>query len=760
MVRRIRKIENSKLLLIVVSLVEVLVLISVATFGWFFDAQQNGIESDFIQFDASSGLRIDVDENRGSVINVNKYLDDDFVFCEASSVDGSEIFFPSDKYTDSFKMTNQNSDSEPISANTNNLLFRKGNDNDKNKRYVSIDFTVTAESGDDVDVYLGANSGISGKAADAMRAAIITYDEDTEKTASSKKQSYTSFVFGNSMIGYGSSNTSDPINKIDSTGLASTAGSKGTLCFGSYTLAAGKPIFNIKSGTEKRCTLVVWLEGTDPDCTSAVASAEDMDIYLKFTTEEEKLKTVKFYDYTYETWTADNASTEQSSSCYVLLYDNDAGNIPYMMTLSGSRTDHNVVWTVQVPLTVTSMTFKRQSTEEATTKWNTWSPPSSKAYLVEKGSGDDKDYYNYFYALGDSAKGGCGGYWAINDNSTVTKQKIIFLDGSSMRDTAGENSAIGISYTINGQAVSYKLSGDSNCYYANSTSTFKSSAINVTFKKYKNYTGEGMVFADADVDSSFLSGNGLIISKAASDTYFQLVTGGVSGNANSSISGYSGSALMNVKLHTTITGEKFAMWIYRTGFACLYYQPLGGSIDSSKYYTYACVKKSGAGMNACRMYSGSSQNNWENVEYKSGDITFANVASKNCIKLTDLYGNIFFQRPKSWDSSGNHTLSCYYWGGNKYGADNNVDLTWWSEYGTGTDRYHTFYGSVNMNSASFIFEDKDKTSDQVRFDNTVPVHNRCYYYNNNNKGSFDFGSNVLPQSLKMGSIAYQLSNIS
>ena len=128
-----------------IAIIEVLVLIAVSTYAWFFVQASKIIGSGTISVAADSGLDIDFQySNVDDYINIWNYVGSDFTFEPASSLDGRAIYFPT-----SGTFANNTTDK---------TVFRDGTVNDINSKYLSIDFELTNTSDYNQYVYLNNNS--------------------------------------------------------------------------------------------------------------------------------------------------------------------------------------------------------------------------------------------------------------------------------------------------------------------------------------------------------------------------------------------------------------------------------------------------------------------------------------------------------------------------------------------------------------------------------------------------------------------------
>ena len=173
------KLDTSKMIP-VIAIVEALVLVAISTFAWFYVSSNKKLSSGIITVQADSGLEIDFnDADKSSYIDIFNYVDKEkFYFEPATSVDGRNIFFPT---------------SGTFGADqTEDIKFREGTVNDINSKYVNIDFELTNNSDQEMEVFLSNNSKfvitddsdnqVNGK---ALRLALYNNDGNSGKVDSS-----------------------------------------------------------------------------------------------------------------------------------------------------------------------------------------------------------------------------------------------------------------------------------------------------------------------------------------------------------------------------------------------------------------------------------------------------------------------------------------------------------------------------------------------------------------------------------------------
>lgn len=129
----------------IIAVIEIIILVCVSSYAWFVFSKNKNVGISQITVDADSGLDIDYkDADKNSFININDYIDNDFAFEPATSLDGKNIYFPT---TGTFN-----------NADTSKIIFRDGTVNDINSKYLSIDFELSNTANDTMEVYLSNNS--------------------------------------------------------------------------------------------------------------------------------------------------------------------------------------------------------------------------------------------------------------------------------------------------------------------------------------------------------------------------------------------------------------------------------------------------------------------------------------------------------------------------------------------------------------------------------------------------------------------------
>ena len=298
-----------RVLMSVVSFVLVFVLLTSMSFSWF-TIKTSVLEAKNFVLDCGKGLRVnDTGVSQLSFQEANREL------VPASSVDGRNIFFPTD--------------GSDFSAVTESMTFRSANVGDKNQNYIQIDFTLTAQQNhtalyiDDTktSIKVRGNNPVteySTSQAAALRSALwcSTAEEGVPNTP---------VVFNPTASTVYTAAVAD----VDrSSGAFIASGRQVAHAFSEYAFG-GSPVATLSKGIETKFSYIIWLEGTDPKCTDKMVS-KDIEIKLAFTTSWDKTQTIRFKDET-----GSNIYNKINSDHYTL-------SLRYQATNSSEYTDFNM----------------------------------------------------------------------------------------------------------------------------------------------------------------------------------------------------------------------------------------------------------------------------------------------------------------------------------------------------------------------------------------------------------------------------------
>ena len=263
-----RLLGRKKLAISYVSLFLVFTLVLVTTVAWFTVKDTASINSQAFSLESSAALRV----NDGQEDLSNHLVVKDFKLEEASSVDGRNMFFPSEgNFKDS----------------TSAMKFREGTAGDRNKTYVYKDFKLNADS-DMTNVYIkGYNITITSADGNVLG----KFDGSTEIIRDDKGVPVDQKVYDPCPLRLAfitdSSNTPvviDPsalidahaknYNAVSSTNMNGSPATKLSSCktFSDFYFYSGESLFTLLGQKPLDVTLVAWFEG----------AYEDQSVYDKY----------------------------------------------------------------------------------------------------------------------------------------------------------------------------------------------------------------------------------------------------------------------------------------------------------------------------------------------------------------------------------------------------------------------------------------------------------------------------------------------
>ena len=270
-------VSKKRFLLSIVSLILATMVLATSTYCWLAMNTSSGHIDEM-------GLVTDVGLRSNDVGESFKNLTDNACLLPASSVDGRNLYFPSDG-TD-------------FSSDTGSITYRTANTGDKNYGYLQYDFELMAEA-NYTSIYI---DGDPAKTNIGIR--VNTGDSDAEvlRKQNLSKAIRVAFYYdgmpNNKPILFNTQNKTtenmavDQVDRTDGS-LMSTAKQKASP-FRDYTY--GKtPLAMLDQGEKRRFSLLVWLEGTDENCTDDLAG-EKIDFKLAFTTSWDNKARITFED--------------------------------------------------------------------------------------------------------------------------------------------------------------------------------------------------------------------------------------------------------------------------------------------------------------------------------------------------------------------------------------------------------------------------------------------------------------------------------
>lgn len=376
----------------------------VTTMAWFTVKDRATIDSDTFSLESSAALRVnDGEENLTNHIVVNK-----FRLAEASSVDGRNMFFPSEGN---------------ISDVTSEMKFREGTAGDRNKTYVYKDFKLNADS-DMTNVYVkGYNIKI-----EKGNEVLGKFDGSTEIIRDDKKVPIDQKVYEPCPLRIAfitdSSKTPTVIdpsalideyahnyNAVSSTNSDGTPTTQASSCqtFSDFYFYSGKSLFTLIGQQPLDVTLVAWFEGAyDNQTLYERYAGATVTIDIELESNYDDMEAITFVDHT----KGDNNAESpwiMSEDCIVTMQytDTDSTQKTVVMKYIGNDSGYNT-WTAALPKRVTTdISFFRFSTTKNVI-FNSWH--------TKNGVNNE---------LSDTAK-----YWIKNDPDVYELQDSRIVNGN------------------------------------------------------------------------------------------------------------------------------------------------------------------------------------------------------------------------------------------------------------------------------------------------------------------------------------------
>lgn len=351
-----------------VALFLVLSIFAVSTFSWFTIRDTATIDSDTFSLESAAGMRVNKGEEIRNTITVNQAK-----LKEASSVDGRNMFFPVDRgYGDKGQ-----------SVDTSEMKFREGTVGDKNNGYIYSDFTLTGQTGGQVEVYV---KSYKVQVHNRNTNEDEVYDGATHITVDGNHKPSTYLAYQNPCpirIAFirnsaDASTVIDPtaiidnyadecqaVSSVNSLGSATTTKAKGR-SFSDYYFGTGAPLFTLDGLKSQNITMVAWLEATGENCDAYVD--QNVSITVELESNWKDMEYVTFVDKT-KGDSKDDENTELrwvgNAGCFLVMtyYDENFEN-PKSVVMSESKSDGKkpIEWIAYLPKDkITNISFMRYS---------------------------------------------------------------------------------------------------------------------------------------------------------------------------------------------------------------------------------------------------------------------------------------------------------------------------------------------------------------------------------------------------------------
>lgn len=449
-----------------VALFLVLSIFAVSTFSWFTIRDTATIDSDPFSLESAAGMRVNKGEEIRNTITVKQAK-----LKEASSVDGRNMFFPVDRgYGDKGQ-----------SVDTSEMKFREGTVGDKNNGYIYSDFTLTGQTGGQVEVYVKSykvevKNKNTGNTEVYDGATHITVDNNSKpstylayqnpcpiRIAFIRNSAEASTVIDPTAIIDNYADECQAVSSVNSLGSATTTKAKGR-SFSDYYFGTGAPLFTLDGLKSQNITMVAWLEATGENCDAY--EGQDVSITVELESNWKDMEYVTFVDKT--KGDADNDQNTElrwvgNAGCFLVMtyYDENFQN-PKSVVMSESKSDGNkpIEWIAYLPKDkITNISFMRYSKVKEKIKldgtndvevgriYNVWHTTADvNTWIAANKSGNGKKAYDWSL---DINKNGLQTYRTDDGTATGNKENTYYaVHGNGYGDTptVAENVAPCIGY--------------------------------------------------------------------------------------------------------------------------------------------------------------------------------------------------------------------------------------------------------------------------------------------------------------------------
>lgn len=451
-----------------VALFLVLSIFAVSTFSWFTIRDTATIDSDPFSLDSAAGMRVNKGEEIRNTITVKQAK-----LKEASSVDGRNVFFPVDR---GYGVKGQ-------SVDTSEMKFREGTVGDKNNGYIYSDFTLTGQTGGQVEVYVKSYKvEVTNKNGQKE-----VYDGATHITVDDKKKPLTYLAYQNPCpirIAFirnsaEASTVIDPtaiidnyadecqaVSSVNSLGSATTTKAKGR-SFSDYYFGTGAPLFTLDGLKSQNITMVAWLEATGENCDAY--EGQDVSITVELESNWKDMEYVTFVDNTIGDDDANTSKWVGNDGCFLVMtyYDDNFEN-PKSVVMSASKTKVNaegkpqpIEWIAYLPKDkITNISFMRYSKVKENIKldgtnevkvgriYNVWHTTAEvNEWIKANNSGKGEKAFNWSQEI--NKEHGLQTYRTTDGTATGNKENTYYaVHGNGYGDTptVAENVAPCIGY--------------------------------------------------------------------------------------------------------------------------------------------------------------------------------------------------------------------------------------------------------------------------------------------------------------------------
>lgn len=449
-----------------VALFLALSIFAVSTFSWFTIRDTATIDSETFSLESAAGMRVNKGEEIRNTITVKQAK-----LKEASSVDGRNMFFPVDRgYGDKGQ-----------SVDTSEMKFREGTVGDKNNGYIYSDFTLTGQTGGQVEVYVKSykvevKNKNTGNTEVYDGATHITVDGNSKpstylayqnpcpiRIAFIRNSAEASTVIDPTAIIDNYADECQAVSSVNSLGSATTTKAKGR-SFSDYYFGTGAPLFTLDGLKSQNITMVAWLEATGENCDAY--EGQDVSITVELESNWKDMEYVTFVDKT-KGDADDDENTELrwvgNAGCFLVMtyYDENFQN-PKSVVMSESKSDGKkpIEWIAYLPKDkITNISFMRYSKVKEKIKldgtndvevgriYNVWHTTAEvNTWIAANKSGNGEKAFNWSHEIN---KNGLQTYRTDDGTKNGNKENTYYaVHGNGYGDTptVAENVAPCIGY--------------------------------------------------------------------------------------------------------------------------------------------------------------------------------------------------------------------------------------------------------------------------------------------------------------------------
>lgn len=449
-----------------VALFLVLSIFAVSTFSWFTIRDTATIDSETFSLESAAGMRVNKGEEIRNTITVKQAK-----LKEASSVDGRNMFFPVDRgYGDKGQ-----------SVDASEMKFREGTVGDKNNGYIYSDFTLTGQTGGQVEVYVKSykvevKNKNTGNTEVYDGATHITVDGNSKpstylayqnpcpiRIAFIRNSAEASTVIDPTAIIDNYADECQAVSSVNSLGSATTTKAKGR-SFSDYYFGTGAPLFTLDGLKSQNITMVAWLEATGENCDAY--EGQDVSITVELESNWKDMEYVTFVDKT-KGDADDDENTELrwvgNAGCFLVMtyYDENFQN-PKSVVMSESKSDGKkpIEWIAYLPKDkITNISFMRYSKVKEKIKldgtndvevgriYNVWHTTAEvNTWIAANKSGNGEKAFNWSHEIN---KNGLQTYRTDDGTKNGNKENTYYaVHGNGYGDTptVAENVAPCIGY--------------------------------------------------------------------------------------------------------------------------------------------------------------------------------------------------------------------------------------------------------------------------------------------------------------------------